>query len=42
MQKYPISIALVDNQKIVWEQGFGYQDKEKEIPATENTIYQIG
>jgi CubicO group peptidase (beta-lactamase class C family) len=37
-----LSIALVDDQSIVWKQGFGYQDEEKKIPATENTIYQVG
>jgi CubicO group peptidase (beta-lactamase class C family) len=36
-----LSIALVDDQQIVWAQGFGYQDKENQIPATENTIYQV-
>jgi len=37
-----LSIALVDDQQVVWAQGFGYQDKEKKIPATKNTIYQTG
>jgi CubicO group peptidase (beta-lactamase class C family) len=37
-----LSIALVDDQQIVWERGFGYQDREKKLPATENTIYQVG
>jgi CubicO group peptidase (beta-lactamase class C family) len=37
-----LSIVLVDDQQIVWERGFGYQDREKKLPATENTIYQVG
>lgn len=37
-----LSIALVDDQQIVWEAGFGYQDKERSMPATPNTIYQVG
>lgn len=36
-----LSIALVDDQNIVWAQGFGYQDKENKISATENTIYEV-
>lgn len=36
------SIAVVDNQQIVWAQGFGYADPEKKIPATANTVYRIG
>lgn len=36
------SIALVDNQRIVWAQGFGYADPEKKIPATATTEYRIG
>jgi CubicO group peptidase (beta-lactamase class C family) len=37
-----LSIALVDDQKIVWAQGFGFADKAKHIPATPETIYRIG
>ncbi len=36
------SIALVDDQKIVWAQGFGYADPDKKIPATAETVYRIG
>lgn len=36
------SIALVDDQKVVWAQGFGYADADKKIPATADTIYRIG
>lgn len=36
------SIALVDNQQIVWAQGFGYADPDKKILATSKTVYRIG
>ena len=36
------SIALVDGQKTVWSAGYGYQDTEKQIPATSETIYRVG
>lgn len=34
-----LSIALVDDQQTVWEQGFGYQDKEKNVLASADTVY---
>jgi len=37
-----LSIALVDDQKIVWAEGFGYADKAKEIAAAPDTIYRSG
>lgn len=36
------SIALVDDQQVVWAQGFGYVDPDKKIPATPETVYRIG
>lgn len=36
------SIALVDDQQVVWAQGFGYADPDKKIPATPETVYRIG
>lgn len=36
------SFALVDDQKIVWAEGFGYADPEKKIPARADTIYRAG
>ena len=36
------SIALVDDQQIVWAQGFGYGDPDKKIPASPETVYRIG
>jgi len=37
-----LSIALVDGQKTVWAQGFGFADQGKGIPASPKTIYEIG
>ncbi len=37
-----LSIALVDDQHVVWAQGFGYADEENSVPATSETIYRVG
>src|SRR5438270_4152103 len=37
-----LSIALVDDQTVVWAQGFGYQDPDRKIPATAHTVYRVG
>lgn len=37
-----ISIALIDDQQVIWQQGFGYADLENKIPATPETIYRAG
>lgn len=37
-----LSIALVDGQNVVWEQGFGYADQTQNKAATASTLYQIG
>jgi serine beta-lactamase-like protein LACTB len=37
-----LSIALVDDQKIVWSKGYGFQDAAKSIPATADTVYRVG
>ena len=37
-----LSIALVDGQNVVWSRGFGYADKEANVPAADDTIYEIG
>jgi CubicO group peptidase (beta-lactamase class C family) len=36
------SIALVKDGKIIYATGYGFQDREKNIAADENTIYRIG
>src|SRR5712692_5111668 len=45
LEKYGVpglSIALVDDQKLVWAQGFGFADREQQILATAETVYQVG
>ena len=37
-----LSIALVDDQKVVWAEGFGFADVANQMPATADTIYRIG
>ena len=37
-----ISMVLVDDQKIVWAKGFGYEDPEKLIEADAYTVYRVG
>jgi CubicO group peptidase (beta-lactamase class C family)/D-alanyl-D-alanine dipeptidase len=37
-----ISVAIVDDQQIVWAQGFGLADPKEKIPATADTVYRIG
>ena len=37
-----LSIALVDDQKIVWARGFGFADPKKRTPATADTVYRVG
>src|SRR5256884_4814839 len=36
------SIALVDDQQVVWAQGFGYADTDKKTLASPETVYRIG
>ncbi|NCD34874.1 MAG: class A beta-lactamase-related serine hydrolase [Spartobacteria bacterium] len=37
-----VSIALLDDQDVVWAQGFGYADKEAGRPVTTNSVFHIG
>ena len=37
-----VSIALVDDQEIVWARGFGYADPGDSTPATAHTVYRVG
>jgi serine beta-lactamase-like protein LACTB len=37
-----LSIALVDDQTIVWARGFGYADPARKVPATAATVYRVG
>jgi CubicO group peptidase (beta-lactamase class C family)/D-alanyl-D-alanine dipeptidase len=37
-----LSIALVDDQEIVWARGFGWADPVDSVPATAGTVYRVG
>lgn len=37
-----LSLALVDGQRVVWAQGFGFADVERGIPASADTLYRVG
>lgn len=37
-----LSIALVDDQKIVWARGFGFANPQAKVPATADTVYRVG
>jgi CubicO group peptidase (beta-lactamase class C family)/D-alanyl-D-alanine dipeptidase len=37
-----MSIALVDDQQIVWAKGFGFADPVKKVPATAETVHRVG
>ncbi len=37
-----LSIAVVDDHRIIWAEGFGLADPRKKTPATAETIYRIG
>ncbi len=37
-----IAVALVDDQQIVWAQGFGDADPDHNLAATGSTVYRVG
>ncbi len=37
-----LSIALVDDQKVIWARGYGFADAAKKKPATADTVYRVG
>ena len=37
-----VSIALVEDQQVVWARGFGDADPAKKKPATPDTVYRVG
>jgi CubicO group peptidase (beta-lactamase class C family)/D-alanyl-D-alanine dipeptidase len=41
-QVLALSIALVDDQTIVWAHGFGDADPENHVSATAQTVYRVG
>lgn len=36
-----ITVAVAKNGAIVWEEGFGWADKENRVPADEHTLYSL-
>jgi len=36
-----LSVALVDDQEMVWSEGFGYADKANGVAATPDTLYMV-
>lgn len=37
-----LSIALVDNQNIIWKRDYGFADPSTKSPADSNTMYRVG
>jgi CubicO group peptidase (beta-lactamase class C family)/D-alanyl-D-alanine dipeptidase len=37
-----VSIAIVEDQQVVWTKGFGYADPDRKRPATPETVYRVG
>lgn len=37
-----LSIALVDDQRVIWAEGFGFADLANKVQATPETIYRAG
>jgi serine beta-lactamase-like protein LACTB len=37
-----LSVALVDDQSVIWAKGYGFQDAAKRTPATAETVYRVG
>jgi CubicO group peptidase (beta-lactamase class C family)/D-alanyl-D-alanine dipeptidase len=37
-----LSIALVDDQAVVWARGFGFANPKDKLPATAETVYRVG
>jgi serine beta-lactamase-like protein LACTB, mitochondrial len=37
-----VSVAIVENGKYEWAEGFGFADLENNVPASEHTLYRMG
>ena len=37
-----LSIALVDDQRVLWSEGFGWADTNAQLKATDQTLYRMG
>src|SRR4029077_15085253 len=40
-QSPSIAVAVAKDGKIIWEQGFGWADRERRIAADEHTLYSM-
>src|SRR5690242_2867604 len=36
-----LSLALVDGDRVVWQEGFGWADEVNRVPATADTLYRM-
>lgn len=36
-----LAVAVARSGKIIWEEGFGFANREQNIPATRNTVYNL-
>ncbi len=36
-----VAVAVSKDGKVIWEEGFGWANREKRIPATEHTMYSL-
>lgn len=36
------SISMVDDDRTIWSDGFGFQDAARKVPATAETVYRVG
>ena len=37
-----LSVALIDDQRVVWAKGFGHRDRGGKQQATAETVYRVG
>src|SRR5206468_9158058 len=37
-----LSVALVDDQKVVWARGYGFANADRKKPASADTVYRVG
>ncbi|MCA9062606.1 MAG: serine hydrolase [Planctomycetaceae bacterium] len=37
-----LSISLIEGDREVWAAGFGFQDADRTVPATADTVYRVG
>src|SRR5215475_8736456 len=37
-----VSVAVVQDERLVWSAGFGMADLENSVPATSQTLYRLG